>query len=147
MAIEIRTAREADLEGVLELYRHLNPQDIVLDHDEAATILKDIVQAPHLQIFLVEEAGEAVATCYLNVIENLMRQGSPYALIENVVTHKEHRRNGYGRLVVRHAVEKAWEAGCYKVMLLTGNPDNIPFYQACGFDASSKLGLVARRGS
>jgi len=31
-------------------------------------------------------------------------------------------------------------------MLMTGNPDNIAFYEAAGFDASAKHALLAKPG-
>ena len=38
------------------------------------------------------------------------------------------------------------EAGCYKVMLMTGSKraSTHAFYRACGFVADDKTGLVAR---
>ncbi|XXX46307.1 GNAT family N-acetyltransferase [Sorangium sp. So ce119] len=67
----------------------------------------------------------------------------------DVVTHREHRRRGFGARVVRHALAEAWEAGCYKAMLLTGSqrPEVHRFYEACGFRAGDKTGFVARPGA
>jgi hypothetical protein len=46
---------------------------------------------------------------------------------------------------MQHAVAFAWSVGCYKMMLMTGKEENIPFYEACGFDASEKHALIVRR--
>lgn len=40
--------------------------------------------------------------------------------------------------------EYAKERGCYKVMLLTGRTEAIPFYQKSGFDGGSKTGFIIR---
>jgi hypothetical protein len=39
----------------------------------------------------------------------------------------------------------AWNAGCYKAMLMTGssNPAIHAFYKACGFSADAKTAYVA----
>ncbi len=80
------------------------------------------------------------------VIPNLTQGGTPYALIENVVTDAGHRRRGYGQAVLQAAVAAAWEAGCCKVMLLTGagDPGTLRFYEGCGFERS-KTGFQIRR--
>jgi GNAT superfamily N-acetyltransferase len=80
-------------------------------------------------------------------VPNLTRGGAPYALIENVVTHADHRKKGYAAAVIGRAVEEAWKAGCYKVMLLTGskNPATLRFYENCGF-VQDKTGYQIRRG-
>jgi GNAT superfamily N-acetyltransferase len=87
-----------------------------------------------------------VTSCTLIVIPNLTRRGAPYALIENVVTHADHRRAGHGRAVLKAAVAAAWAAGCYKVMLLTGRKDagTLAFYLRAGFE-QSKTGFQIRR--
>jgi GNAT superfamily N-acetyltransferase len=79
-------------------------------------------------------------------VPNLTRGGVPYALIENVVTHAEHRGRGYGKAVLEAAIAKAWELDCYKVMLLTGskNPATLGFYQSVGFE-QTKTGFETRR--
>lgn len=100
-------------------------------------------------VVLVGVIGDApVTTCTLVVIPNLTRGAKPYALIENVVTHADHRGAGFGRAVLDAAVERAWDAGCYKVMLMTGskNPATLAFYEAAGFE-QSKTGFQVRRAA
>jgi GNAT superfamily N-acetyltransferase len=80
------------------------------------------------------------------VIPNLTRGGQPYGLIENVVAHAEHRGRGYGKKLLQAAVTAAWEADCYKVMLMTGSkkPSTLAFYASAGFE-QDKTGFQVRR--
>ncbi len=80
------------------------------------------------------------------VIPNLTRGGTPYALIENMVTHADWRKRGFGSAILKAATERAWEEGCYKVMLMTGskNPATLAFYAAAGFE-QTKTGFQIRR--
>lgn len=57
-----------------------------------------------------------------------------------------HRKRGYGKAVLAHALVDAWSAGCYEMMLLTGSntPQTLRFYESAGFDAHDKQGFVAR---
>jgi len=70
----------------------------------------------------------------------------PYALIENVVTHADHRNKGYGKAILADALSHAWASGCYKVMLLTGKKDEatLRFYESASFVADEKWGFVAK---
>ncbi|MFX9676751.1 GNAT family N-acetyltransferase, partial [Acinetobacter baumannii] len=72
--------------------------------------------------------------------------GAPYALIENVVTHRDYRKRGHGRRVIEQCIQAAWDAGCYKIMLLTARqePAVHSFYQGVGFE-QSKVGFQIRR--
>ncbi len=135
-----------DLAGLLELYRALNPADRDMSAEEADTAFAAILAQPGLSIFLATEGGNAVATATLQIVPNLTRAARPYALIENVVTLENRRGRGYGRAVVRHAVEAAFAANCYKVMLLTGrqNPEVHAFYESCGF-VQNKTGFQIRQ--
>ena len=145
--LTIRTAGPADLEAVHALYRHLHPDEQVLPDREAEAAWQRLIGHPGLTVYLgLLPDGEAAASCTLVVIPNLTRSAAPYALIENVVTHGEHRQRGYGRAVLHAAVADAWEAGCYKVMLMTGsrNPATHAFYRNAGFE-QSKTGYQIRR--
>ena len=93
---------------------------------------------------LVQDA--IVASCTLIVIPNLTRGGQSYGLIENVVTHAAHRGRGFGKQLLEAAVAAAWQAKCYKVMLMTGSkkPSTLAFYTAAGFE-QNKTGFQVRR--
>lgn len=144
----IRAAIPSDLEGLLKLYQQLNPSDEEISLELAASRLGEINQLPGSAVLLGLLGADLVASCTLIVIPNLTRVGRPYALIENVVTDGLHRGRGYGTRILRAAVDAAWGAGCYKVMLLTGSkqPTTLKFYENAGFE-QSKTGFQMRRMS
>lgn len=131
----LRLAEARDLPGLLALYRHLNPEDPPLEPGLAETAWAALLAAPQTRVHLAEMAGRLAASCTLTLIPNLTRGARSYALIENVVTLPEHRRQGLGQAVLHRAVETAWQAGCYKVMLATGSPldSTLRFYERAGF--------------
>ena len=122
--IELRMARTGDLEGVLELYRHLSPDDGTLfDRPQIREIWRSLLSRDGTYVCLAEENRRLLSTCTLIAIPNIMRGGRSYALIENVVTLSECRRRGIGKATLQFAIEKAWSLGCYKVMLMSGRTD------------------------
>lgn len=142
----IRPATQADLPALLALYRHLNADDPEIAPDIAAERFAEITAQPGMTV-LIGLSGEALtASVTLVVIPNLTRSGTPYALIENVVTHADYRKRGHARALIRHAFASAWRQGCYKVMLLTGSKDpaTLAFYEGCGF-TQDKTGFQIRR--
>ncbi|MBX4941462.1 GNAT family N-acetyltransferase [Rhizobium binae] len=142
----IRPAAAGDLPGLMTLYRHLNPADPLLDDMTAEERFSAILAQPCMTVLMGFARDIAVATVTLVIVPNLTRGGASYALLENVVTHADHRRRGYAGAVIGHAVTKAWKADCYKVMLLTGskNPATLRFYENCGF-LQDKTGYQIRR--
>lgn len=96
-----------------------------------------------LLVGLIKDAP--VATCTLVIVPNLTRRGMPYALIENVATHRDHRNKGYATALLEAAACRAFEEGCYKVMLMTGSdaPATLRFYEKAGFE-QSKTGFQKR---
>jgi len=145
MTIDIRPATLSDLAPLQALYGELNPADPPLPPPVARETLAAMLAHPGLTVLAGFAGADLVASCTLVVIPNLTRGGAPYALIENVVTAAASRRHGHGRAVVRHAVDLALAAGCYKVMLLTGrsDPGIYRFYQDCGF-TQDKTGFQIR---
>ena len=143
--IAIRHATEADLAQFLVLLRHLNPRDPTPDPDKARAAFARLLGGGQNIVFLAV-AGEALAaSCTLSIIPNLTRNARPYAVIENVVTDPAFRRQGLGHAVLRAAQQAAWDADCYKIMLATGRPDLVPFYQAAGFTLGGKSFFEIRR--
>jgi len=141
----VRAAVEADLADMLLLMRHLHPEDTPLDPDTARERWRALLAHRGTVVFLGTTGGRSVASCTLNVIPNLTRNGAPYALVENVVTHAEHRQRGYGRALLRQALDTAWQRGCYKAMLMTGSKleSTLRFYEGAGF-RREKTAFVAR---
>ena len=142
----IRAALPSDLEGLAALYRHLNPSDEPVSRDLAASRLEAIKKIPGSEVLIGLLGDDIVASCTLIVIPNLTNDGKPYALIENVVTHAGYRGRGYGTRILHAAAKAAWNAGCYKVMLLTGSkqPSTLGFYENAGFE-QTKTGFQMRR--
>ena len=142
----IRHALSGDLPQLLALYPHLNPSDPIPSLEVAHRRLEALQKYPGSAVFIGIVDASTIASCTLVVIPNLTRGGQPYGLIENVVTHAQHRGRGYGKQVLRAAVMAAWDADCYKVMLMTGSKDpaTLAFYASAGFE-QSKTGFQVRR--
>lgn len=142
----VRIAGKDDIPQLLQLYRHLNPDDKDMTVGEALERWQRLKVYPGSDVFVGCLDDIVVATCTLVVIPNLTRGGASYALIENVVTHAAYRKRGYGKAVLNEAVGAAWRAECYKVMLLTGSkqPATLKFYHDAGFE-QNKTGFQIRR--
>ena len=144
--VTVRTIHRHELPQLLALYRQLNPNDEARPSKEVVESVWDAIQAnPALHYFAIEREGRLVSACALTIIPNLTRGARPYGLIENVVTDSGFRRQGLGGAVLRAALKSAWNAGCYKVMLMTGSKrdETLSFYEGVGFKRGSKTGFVA----
>ena len=146
MSVVLRLAGMSDLPAVLSLYAQLSPGDQLPDPVEAEATWKRILDSEMMSVHAGICDGALIATCVLVVVPNLTRSQRPFALIENVVSDARFRGRGFGKRVVQAAIDHAWAAGCYKVMLMTGRSDPavLAFYKACGF-ASDKTAFQIRR--
>jgi GNAT superfamily N-acetyltransferase len=139
MTFITRSATIEDLDGLLALYRDLNPSDPQLSPDIAQARLTALLAMPG-NVFVGDLDGMLVSTATLFILPNMTRGGRPYGLIENVVSLSTYRGQGFGKAVVTAAIKAGQQADCYKVMLMTGRPDPAvyAFYQACGMTASKQ---------
>lgn len=147
MTLHLRPAEKTDLNVLLDLYGQLNPADPEPQAEAVEPLFSQMLANPMTRI-LVACVGERVAsTCTLVVVPNLTRGLAPYAVIENVVTDADCRGQGVGKAVMSYAIEEAWKAGCYKVMLMTGTQreGTIAFYESLGFRSDSKTAMDLRR--
>ena len=136
----VREARETDLQDILELYLHLHETQVPEDRDALKTIWAQIQSDPNHHLIVYEEGGRIVSSCVCVVIPNLSRNLRPYALVENVVTHKDYRGRGYATACLNYAREIAEKNGCFKSMLLTGTKDSriLSFYEKAGYNSADK---------
>ncbi|MDP4146046.1 MAG: GNAT family N-acetyltransferase [Bacillota bacterium] len=143
----VRIIKEDELDRLLKLYKQLHVEDEELNQDENISELwKELCEDPNTYYLGVEVNGQLVSTCVLTIIKNLTRGARPYGLIENVVTHEEHRKHGYARKALTKALEIAWDKNCYKVMLMTGSKkeETLRFYENSGFKRGEKTGFIAK---
>lgn len=143
-----REAVAHDFSRVMELMAQLQPTDPVVEEVLARQVFDEILASEYLYLFVLEaQNGELNATCYMNLVPNLTRGLSPYAVIENVVVEQRLRNTGLGKQLIQHAIQFAWDKGCYKVMLQTGSKREAvyEFYKACGLDGDFKKAFSARR--
>ena len=143
MANEVRFIKFDELHLLLELYKHLNPED-KYNLEDINKVWQKIFEDPNLYYFVVEKDNLLVSSCTMAIIKNLTHEGRPYALIENVVTHKDYRKRGYAGVVLKRAIKLAKEKGCYKVMLMTGRKEKstLDFYERVGFKKDIKIGFI-----
>lgn len=143
----IRDIAPTELDALLALYRHLHEADDPLpERAVVESTWRELLASPHHRYFGGYVDEQLVASCTLTVIPNLTRACRPYGLIENVVTHADHRNRGHGKAILAHALAHAWSERCYKVMLLTGRKDDatLRFYESAGFDRHGKQAFFAR---
>jgi N-acetylglutamate synthase-like GNAT family acetyltransferase len=142
----IRAAEEHDFEGIMNLLRQLNSEDPVITDGRDKVIFERILKESNLHILVLEGNGKIISTCYLNIIPNLTRNAASYAIIENVVTDAEFRNRGFGKKLMGYALESAWKAGCYKVMLQIGSKKESThkFYASCGFVEGEKFAYTSK---
>lgn len=141
---EIREATDEDLFQVLQLYCHLHETDIPKENAGLLESWKQIREDPNHHLLVYEVAGKLVSSCVCVVIPNLTRGVRPYALVENVVTHRNYRGRGYASACLAMAKEISEQAGCYKIMLLTGAKEEeiLAFYQNAGYNSSDKTAFI-----
>lgn len=141
-----REAQLSDIGDVIRLYQQLHPHDPGIGEHEGSAILQQILECPYLHLFVLEDDAGVVASTYLNIVPNLSRSAMPYAVIENVVVDESLRSKGVGKSIMFETLDFAWNAGCYKAMLMTGSrdPSTHGFYRACGFSGDAKTAYLAR---
>lgn len=145
MNFQVRPVRENELDALLALYQYLHVDDEAPPQRRLKVLWHQILNDSNLYYLAGDVDGRMVSSCTLAVIPNLTRGGRPYGVVENVVTHPDHRGNGFATAVLKHALALAWKHGCYKVMLLTGRSDEhvLRFYENAGFERDLKTGFIA----
>ena len=137
--VTVRKAAVRDIPRILELYEELTEKKQDISPAKAKQVFKQINDISAGKFLVAEKDGEVLGTLYIQVIPNLSHNGTPYAVIENVVVDKRFHKQGIGRLLIENALTFAREAGCYKVQLLSMKKrlDAHQFYRAFGFEDSA----------
>jgi len=144
--MQIRTITANELPQLLALYKHLYDADYPTPDPSVVAETWSRIQAdPDLFYFGAFDDGQLVSSCTLRLTPSLTHGCVPYGVIEFVVTAPSHRRRGIGKAVLLHALDHAWAAKCYKVMLMTSRKTEavFRFYRSVGFDGDARQAFVA----
>ena len=140
----IREAGKDDLDALLKLYLFLHEDSIPEQNAHLEKTWNQIIEDPNHHLIVKEVDGQIVSSCVCVIIPNLTRNVRPYAFVENVVTHADHRGKGYAGECLNYARKLAEKDNCYKMMLLTGskNPETLRFYQKAGYNSIDKTAFI-----
>jgi glucosamine-phosphate N-acetyltransferase len=99
--------------------------------DDYILILNEIKKSS--TIIVIEENNKIVATTTIIYEHKFIYNITKLAHIEDVCVKKEFRNKGYGKIIMKHAIEHAKQNDAYKITLVC-NQENIDFYKKCGFE-------------
>ena len=140
----IREAKSDELKKLLELYTHLHENKIPEITQYMMDVWDEICNDKNHHIIVYEKDGKLVSSCVCVIIPNFTRGIRPYAFVENVVTHKDYRGQGYATCCLDFAKKIAEKSNCYKMMLLTGSKEEatLNFYQRAGYNSEDKTAFI-----
>lgn len=140
----VREAKREDLEEILELYLCLHETSVPEKSEHLAHTWEQILQDENHHLLVNEVEGKILSSCVCVIIPNLTRNVSPYAFVENVVTHIDFRGRGLASECLAHAKKIAEQTGCYKMMLLTGSREEktLDFYKRAGYNSTDKTAFI-----
>ncbi|WP_040516800.1 GNAT family N-acetyltransferase [Gilvimarinus chinensis] len=145
--MEIRELTTTELNNLLDLYKHLHEEDEAIPCNGTLELTWEKIQSnPDYFCIGAFHHEQLIGSCCLIIVANLTRGCRPYAIIENVVIHRNFRRKGYGKAILQHDLSIAWDKNCYKIMLQTGrlNEEIFRFYERSGFDRNATQAFVCK---
>ncbi len=140
--LAIRAATEDDIGLVVELLVHgslVAGKEDPTDLAPYRAALRDIETAPG-EVLVADLRGQVVGVCQLIVFRHFQSRGGRCAEIESVHVHPDHRGRGIGGVLMRSAIDRARDLGCYRVQLTSNEArqDAHRFYLALGFAPSHR---------
>lgn len=136
-SVSFRKASKADIPDVLHLYAQPDIDDgKVLSLPEAEKFFARIALYPDYHLYVAVKDRKIVGTFALLIMDNLGHLGSPSAVIEDVAIAPQWQGLGIGRKMMRFALKKCAEKGCYKAMLSSNlkRDKAHAFYDSLGFE-------------
>jgi GNAT superfamily N-acetyltransferase len=136
MNVIISEAAESDVPDLMLLLRQpdISPHDD-MGLDEMTALFKRLQQKQNQKIYIACLDGRAVGTFTLILIEHLSHNAGKSMIMEDVVVLRESRGQGIGQLMMRDAMKRAQEVGCYKLALSSNlkRTGAHQFYEKAGF--------------
>jgi GNAT superfamily N-acetyltransferase len=140
MSVLVRPAKIDDLTGVLPLLPQLTVAGRSYSEppaDAARAALEDIIESRWFDLLIAvdPDTNSILGTVTTAVIPNLTSGARPWMALEAMVVDQAARRRGVGEALIKFAVNRARERGCYKVELQSRHERSgaHAFYEAVGF--------------
>lgn len=142
--MEVQRIEKQYINDLIELYNQLLPNFQTSYNDKVEELYNLIDKSDYYYIIVGIENEIAITTCSMIVIPNLTHGQRPYAIIENVITHKNYRKKGYGSQVINYAINLAKDKNCYKILLQTRRKEKgtLNFYKKLGFTDNMTTGFM-----
>lgn len=144
----VRPAVNSDLDALLRLYAEIRPDGPVTERtDQLDGTWLRMLDDPAVLVAVAQQGPALVATAMLAIVPSVAKGPSPFGVIEHVVTAASARGQGFAERVMRFAIERAWQADCYKVVLLSGQTREAAhrLYGRLGFDGDTERGFELKR--
>jgi GNAT superfamily N-acetyltransferase len=133
----VRAAGAADIPAVLGLYAQPDLDDgKVLPVEQAVALFARFGRYPDYTLYVAEQDREIVGSFALLVMDNLGHLGAPSGIVEDVVVAPARQSSGIGAAMMRFALDRCRQKGCYK-MVLSSNAKRLrahAFYESLGFE-------------
>jgi len=135
----IRKASPQDVDGLLELYRQLASSGELPSAENAAMVIELIDSNPWMLYLVAELDDMVVGTVTMVIVPAVPHSAQPWAQIEHIVVHEDHRKVGIGHALLARCEEHIRSVGGYKIQLQSNNHRDgaHEFYEREGFTASS----------
>jgi GNAT superfamily N-acetyltransferase len=145
MTQEINIACSGDLEELTQLLHLLFTQDIEFEpnYQKQKEGLEQIIANPGLGEILVSKVdGKTIGMAsLLYSISTVL--GGKVAILEDMIIDKDFRSKGFGRELLKEAIDFAKRRNCLRLSLLTDfdNDAAINLYKSVGFNVSKMIPL------
>ena len=135
LGFEIQAASETDLASILALYAEIEDDAPVISIEEARLVFARMGNYPDYRVYVAKSGKSIVGTFTLLIMDNLAHMGAPSGVVEDVVVHRDWRGKGVGKQMMRFAMDRCRERGCYKLALSSNLKREAAhrFYDGLGF--------------
>lgn len=142
----VRAATSTDFEQVHRLYTQFGSPIPIPVGELGQQAWDKLIDHAGTTVYCVERSLQVIGLATLHILPNMTYGARSYALIENVITAADEQRKGIGSMLLNAVIAAAWDADCYKVMLLTNQSNGArEFYRKVGFSSEQKHAMTMRR--
>ena len=140
----IREITKYDLPSLLLLYTQLHDNSMPEASETLTQLWEQILADKNYHIVVADENNKIVSSCVLVLVPNLTHSQRPFAIVENVITDENYRKQGLASACLNYAKEIALSLNCYKIMLLSGSKQESAhrLYEKVGYNKNDKTAFI-----